>query len=287
MHSFLNNLHQASTTVGIPKEHHRFVIGKNGEKLQELELKTATKIQIPRPDDPSNQIKISGTKEGLEKAKHEILLISAEQVRLIWAFSDIPFRYFWSIYCFFFPPWLSQDKRAVERVNIEKVYHPFITGAYNKLVGELMQETGARINVPPPSVNKTEVVITGEKEQVALAMVMIKKIFEEKVGHCTLFTCYQGPFIHIFWLIVFSLSFKKKNTTTIAVEVKKSQHKYVIGPKGNTLQEILDKTGVSVEIPPSDSSSETIILRGEPDRLGQALTEVYAKVKSITGFCST
>ncbi|KAK7888779.1 hypothetical protein WMY93_024339 [Mugilogobius chulae] len=54
---------QASATVAIPKEHHRFVIGKNGEKLQELELKTATKIQIPRPDDPSNQIKISGTKE--------------------------------------------------------------------------------------------------------------------------------------------------------------------------------------------------------------------------------
>lgn len=72
--------------------------------------------------------------------------------------------------------------------------------------------------------------------------------------------------------------FQKKNATTIAVEVKKSQHKYVIGPKGNTLQEILDRTGVSVEIPPLDSSSETVILRGEPDRLGQALTEVYAKV---------
>uniref|UniRef100_A0A665W5G2 Vigilin n=1 Tax=Echeneis naucrates TaxID=173247 RepID=A0A665W5G2_ECHNA len=215
---------QASATVGIPKEHHRFVIGKNGEKLQELELKTATKIQIPRPDDPSNQIKISGTKEGLEKAKHEILLISAEQ-----------------------------DKRAVERVNIDKVYHPFITGAYNKLVGDMMQETGARINVPPPSVNKSEIVITGEKEQVALAVAMIKKIYEDK-----------------------------KNATTIAVEVKKSQHKYVIGPKGNTLQEILDKTGVSVEIPPSDSSSETVILRGEPDRLGQALTEVYAKANSYT-----
>nr|XP_057928790.1 high density lipoprotein binding protein a isoform X2 [Doryrhamphus excisus] len=216
---------QASATVGIPKEHHRFVIGKNGEKLQELELKTATKIQIPRPDDPSNQIKISGTKEGLEKAKHEILLISAEQ-----------------------------DKRAVERVNIDKVYHPFITGAYNKIVGEMMQETGARINIPPPSVNKTEIVITGEKEQVALAMAMIKKVYEDK----------------------------KKNATTIAVEVKKSQHKYVIGPKGNTLQEILDRTGVSVEIPPSDSSSETVILRGEPDRLGQALTEVYAKANSYT-----
>ncbi|KAM8890070.1 high density lipoprotein binding protein a [Synchiropus picturatus] len=216
---------QALASVVIPKEHHRFVIGKNGEKLQELELKTATKIQIPRPDDTSNQIKISGTKEGLEKAKHEILLISAEQ-----------------------------DKRAVERVNIDKVFHPFITGAYNKFVVEMMQKTGARINVPPPSVNKTEIVITGEKDQVALAVAKIKEICEEK----------------------------KKNTTTIAVEVKKSQHKYVIGPKGNTLQEILDRTGVSVEIPPSDSSSETVILRGEPDRLGQALTEVYAKANSYT-----
>lgn len=63
------------------------------------------------------------------------------------------------------------------------------------------------------------------------------------------------------------------------MEVKKSQHKYVIGHRGNTLQDILERTGVSVEIPPSDSSSETVILRGEPDRLGQALTEVYAKVR--------
>lgn len=70
----------------------------------------------------------------------------------------------------------------MERVNIDKVYHPFITGAYNKLVGEMMQETSARINVPPPSVNKTEIVITGEKEQVALAVAMIKKIYEEKVS---------------------------------------------------------------------------------------------------------
>lgn len=72
---------QASATVAIPKEHHRFVIGKNGEKLQELELRTATKIAIPRPDDPSLNIRITGTKEGIEKARHEILLISAEQVR--------------------------------------------------------------------------------------------------------------------------------------------------------------------------------------------------------------
>ncbi|CAL8385001.1 unnamed protein product [Arctogadus glacialis] len=70
---------QASATVAIPKELHRFVIGKNGEKLQELELRTATKIAIPRHDDPSTSIRITGTKEGIEKARHEVLLIHAEQ----------------------------------------------------------------------------------------------------------------------------------------------------------------------------------------------------------------
>ncbi|KAG8445389.1 hypothetical protein GDO86_010247 [Hymenochirus boettgeri] len=216
---------QASAFVAIPKEHHRFVIGKNGEKLQDLELKTATKIQIPRPEEANNLIKITGTKEGIEKARHEILLISAEQ-----------------------------DKRAVERLEVEKAYHPFIAGPHNKLVTEIMQETGTRINIPPPSVNKTEIVCTGEKEQLAQAVARIKQIYEEK----------------------------KKKTTSIAVEVRKSQHKYVIGPKGNNLQEILERTGVSVEIPPSDSSSETVILRGEPEKLGQALTEVYAKANSFT-----
>lgn len=67
------------------------------------------------------------------------------------------------------------------------------------------------------------------------------------------------------------------------MEVKKSQHKYIIGPKGNTLQEILETTGVSVEMPPLDSGSETIILRGEPDKLGPALTQVYAKVRGGEG----
>nr|XP_019966399.1 PREDICTED: vigilin-like [Paralichthys olivaceus] len=215
---------QASATVAIPKEHHRFVIGKNGEKLQELELKTATKIAIPRPDDPSANIRITGTKEGIEKARHEILLISAEQ-----------------------------DKRAVERLSLEKAFHPFIAGAHNRLVQELSQETGARISIPPPSLPKDEIVITGEKEAVALAVNRIRAIYDDK----------------------------KRKTTTISVEVKKSQHKYIIGPKGNTLQEILETTGVSVEMPPLDSSSETIILRGEPDKLGPALTQVYAKAKSV------
>ncbi|XP_022255034.1 vigilin-like [Limulus polyphemus] len=71
---------QAVVSISIPKEHHRFILGKNGKKLSDLELSTATKITVPRPEDNSDIIRISGTKEGTEKAAHEIQVISDEQV---------------------------------------------------------------------------------------------------------------------------------------------------------------------------------------------------------------
>ncbi|XP_067881474.1 vigilin-like [Heterodontus francisci] len=215
---------QSTLSVSIPKEHHRFVIGRSGERLHDVELRTATKISIPPPDDPSSQIDISGTKDGIERARHEILLISADQ-----------------------------DKRAVERVAIEKTFHPFISGPRGQTAAHLMEETGARINIPPPSVAKDEIVVTGDKESIARAVARIRDIYKEK----------------------------KQTTKTIAVEVKKTQHRYVVGPKGNTLQDIFEQTGVSVEVPPSDSTSETVVLRGEVEKLGYALTQVYAKANSV------
>lgn len=58
---------QASNTIRIPREHHRFILGPKGKKLQELELATATKITIPRADDSADAIKIVGTKEGIDR----------------------------------------------------------------------------------------------------------------------------------------------------------------------------------------------------------------------------
>lgn len=78
-----------------------------------------------------------------------------------------------------------------------------------------MDQTGARINIPPQSAKKDEITIAGEKEGVAKAKETVMEIYEEK----------------------------KRRTTTVSIEVKKSQHKYVIGPRGGTLQEILSMTG--------------------------------------------
>ncbi|XP_076306465.1 vigilin-like [Tachypleus tridentatus] len=215
---------QAIVCISIPKEHHRFILGKSAKKLAELELSTATKISVPRPEDHSDMIKISGTKEGIEKAAHEIQVISDEQAKL-----------------------------AFQRLDIPKIYHPFICGPYNQNITQLMNKTGTRINVPPLSVMKDELTIAGEKEAVGAVEDIIMKIFHEKHQKCQ----------------------------TVSVEVKKAQHKYIIGTRGQNIQEILAQTGVSVEVPSSDSPSETITLRGEQEKLGPGLSLLYEKANSV------
>ena len=74
-----------------------------------------------------------------------------------------------------------QSRQANERVEIPKIYHPFITGANNEKVNALMEETGVKVHIPPPSVMKDEISIAGEKQGVQTAKERILQIFEEMV----------------------------------------------------------------------------------------------------------
>ena len=127
-----------------------------------------------------------------------------------------------------------------------------MSGPFGETAKKIMAETGAKINIPPPSVNKNEVHISGETGAVAAAKEAIMRLVADK----------------------------KKKCQTVHVEVKKQQHRYVIGPKGQTLQEILKQTGVSIEMPALENQSETITLRGEQEKLGPALTMLYEKAHS-------
>lgn len=215
---------QASKQVSIPKDHHRWILGKKGDKLRELEKNTATKINVPSMADNSEQITISGTKEGIEKAEHEIRICSEEQSR-----------------------------KGFERITVPKLYHAFITGPYGERAAAIAAETGARIHIPPPSAPSEDIVIAGEKTGVLSAKAQIQEIYDDMA----------------------------KKISTVHVEVPKSQHKYVIGARGITIQEILKKTEVSVEMPPPDSSSGTITLHGPYTKIGMALSMVREKANSV------
>merc|ERR1712241_599248 len=183
---------------------------------------------MPKATEQNDKITISGPKEGIDKAIHEIRKISDEQ-----------------------------SKQSYENLAIPKIYHPFITGPNNDNIEKLKTEHPAcRINIPPLSVMKDELSLAGETEDVQAVKAKIMKLFKDI----------------------------ERKASTVSVEVKKSQHKYVIGPKGNSINEILEQTGVFVEMPSSDSTSETITLRGPQDKLGLALTKVYEKANSVVSY---
>lgn len=146
----------------------------------------------------------------------------------------------------------EQLKHAQDSLSVPKLYHPFITGGNNSNVAALNLEYGVRVNVPPPSVQNDIITIIGEKEAIAKVKDIIQKNYQEM----------------------------EETYTAIPVEVKKSQHKLVVGPKGSNIAEIMNVHGVSVEVPPQDSETSTITLRGPSAKLGTALNLVYEKAHS-------
>lgn len=217
---------QSQSEVIVPAEFHRFLIGKQGSTLKEIKLKSGCEIFVPRENDPNpHAIRLVGPKENIDKARHEILCIYDEV-----------------------------SKKLTERLNIPKMYHPFIAGPYNRQLEKIMSDHGVRINIPPVHAqHDVDIVrVSGEKDGVVNACRIIRQMYQDAKERCQ----------------------------TVNIEVSKSLHKFVIGPRGAGLQEILEATGVSVEVPPAEDASETIVLRGEGTKLGVALTKVYEKADS-------
>ncbi|CDW54567.1 General transcription factor 3C polypeptide 2 [Trichuris trichiura] len=214
---------QANREMHIPKQFHRTLIGKEGRRLQELEKETDCRILVPNRDSLSEMVKVIGPREGIEKAIHRVQALVDEQ-----------------------------SKMASEHLVIPKIYYPWIRGPDNSTVERIMQETGARVNIPPPSASNELITVTGEKEGVEKAAAMIRQIYEEK----------------------------EAKTQIVKVRISRSQHRYIIGQYRSGITEILRETDVSVEVP-TDDSSEYITLRGEPENFKRAIPMVYSRAVSV------
>ena len=130
----------------------------DGSKLQELERPTATKITIPKAQDSTDgAITVVGARDGIEKALFEIQKISDEQ-----------------------------SKQAFEKLEVPKIYHPFVCGANNaNIQAWTAKYSNVRINIPPLSVQKDELSITGEKDGVLAVKAAIVAIWKEMEKKCS------------------------------------------------------------------------------------------------------
>jgi len=137
----------------IPKDFHRFILGKAGKTLRELEVKTGTKVRIPGPKDTDSTIQITGSKQGIIDCKKHM--------------NDIVHK---------------SGSRHTEKIEVDKKYHPFIAGGHNKTKERIEAAAGnVTIHIPPSNKpESTEISVVGDKDSVGRAIDMIKGIYDIK-----------------------------------------------------------------------------------------------------------
>lgn len=141
---------QEGTEIQIAKQFHRFILGKQGTKLRQLEEQTGTRIRIPGPNDDNDKIEIKGPKDGVNAARSEIMKIAR-----------------------------TQGERGNERLDIPKEYHPFIRGRKEEIIRNC-NSPDIRINVPPTDKEDTQISVNGDKKAVLLAKAQIESIYNRK-----------------------------------------------------------------------------------------------------------
>ena len=84
----------------------------------------------------------------------------------------------------------ERSKQAYERLEIPKIYHPFITGAHNEKIKAFTEGAGVKVNIPPLSVPKDEISVAGERDGVLkVKQAIIQVIFfyyltiQHRLGH--------------------------------------------------------------------------------------------------------
>ncbi|KAF7634001.1 hypothetical protein Mgra_00006630 [Meloidogyne graminicola] len=290
---------------------HRHIIGKSGSVVNKLKEDYDVQIFVPNESLQSDQVRLEGRKENVEKVREFIADVVGKQqkrqqkiannaqnnakdkgqphstVRL-----EIPREYYSFIigkqgsklhqleqkfHCRIYMPNRDDEsdvirivgpndsiaeaakhiksisdemsKQKTETLNIPRSFYPWIRGVNNEKLDDLIQRTGVKINIPPIHANNDNIVISGEREGVDAAVAEINHIYQDK----------------------------KDSVVSFEITVKKPQHRFIIGRKRTGLDEIFRETETIVEIPPEDSDSMTIVLRGPKDKIGDAEAAVLQR----------
>lgn len=119
--------------------------------MKNLETATGCQIKIPKRENASDVIEITGPVEGIKNAVEQIRRVSEEESR-----------------------------NAVENIVCPRSLYPFIKGPDNEIYNKLIADHSVKINIPPSHVTNEIINIQGTKEGVHHAATVIRKIIQEK-----------------------------------------------------------------------------------------------------------
>ncbi|KAG0209573.1 hypothetical protein BGX33_005468 [Mortierella sp. NVP41] len=236
----------------VPSSARPHLLGSKGRTLNNIQAKTGVEIDIPRRAAQETTFEPATANEDDLDAEEEMVPIyikgDAESIKAAKEEVD-------SI--------ISKACRIMYRLTtIPAKYYPFIAGARNVNIQAIQQETNTRINMPfhvssqddedDEDAKDTAIVIQGDRKSIRKAIERIENHFHEV----------------------------ERTTRVMTINIPKRQHRFLVGTKGVHINEIHAATGCTIEIPPVDSTSDSIVVRGPEDELIPALTLIMEKANS-------
>lgn len=242
----------------VPVSARPHIVGSKGKTIQGITGRTAVKIQLPPlptyNDTDSQDRQPSDDDEDDEEEQIPVTLVGDKE-GILMAMEEIN-----KIVS-------ERSSNSSSRLGFDVIppsYYPFISGPHGSRLNEWTNKYNVKITVPPvlsseddsddrPRRKKEGILIQGNRENV--------KSLVAEMQH-----------------LVYEMN---RTTQTLTVSIPKRQHKYVIGPKGSNLSDLLETTGCIVELPPPSDSSENVTVRGPGEKLVQALGFIMEKANSI------
>ncbi|GAA5805420.1 hypothetical protein EDC94DRAFT_537923 [Helicostylum pulchrum] len=227
--------------IAVPSSTRRFIIGAKGANLKQIEAKSNTRVNFPRKDDED----FGYNEENPDELVIVTIMGDAAGIRI--AKEEIEK--------------IVGEKTAKQTIKIDQFdskYYLFLAGPQNSHIKQLEDEFDVKIQIPAVIVDgntnrDTSISISGDKEKVQLA----KQALEE------------------------SYAAIENTSRTVAISIPKRQHKYLYGKNGETLKEILNESGCTVELPSLEDPSENVTIRGPDAQLVNGLTVVMAKARAV------
>lgn len=148
----------------------------------------------------------------------------------------------------------DKESKIVTKLEIKRAYLPFLFGyeTDTKALGDKYNGISVRVAASSGE-DVAEVVLSGEKDDVNDACMNIEKSYSEM----------------------------QRKYKTLSISIKKRQHRFLIGPKGQNLAEILRETGCCVEVPSQQSSDDSVTIRGPEASLVLGLQMALGKANTV------
>ncbi|KAK9364141.1 hypothetical protein V1504DRAFT_443706 [Lipomyces starkeyi] len=228
----------------VPSSVRAFIIGSGGRNLKAIQQRSSTKIQVQKKEE------VAGDGDGSSKPDYDAgeeettdVTIEGDIDGVAMAKAEI------------LEVVAERTKNLTVRLShINPDYFPYFSAQATTLA----EGKDIKIRVPtlyrePGDAIAPAITISGERN----AVHEIKAKIEE------------------------SLQELQRSYGTANTSIPKRQHRFIVGEKGKTLQDIFDITGCVVKVPPAEDPSDIVTLVGPRARIGEAISLAMTKANSI------